>query len=82
MTIVKVDERGRMTIPKELGVRDTRVVIIPTGSFFVVIPLPTKLHKYAGSWLPSKHRKKELKELAEKSAFKDAAERARRRKQL
>jgi len=24
MTIVKVDERGRITIPKELGVRDTK----------------------------------------------------------
>ena len=81
MTIAKVDERGRMTIPKELGVRDTRVVIIPAGSLFVV-PLPTKLHKHTSSWLPSKHRKKKLKELAEKSAFKGAAERARRRKQL
>jgi len=82
MAIVKVDERGRITIPKEIGVRDTRAVIIPAGSFFVVIPLPVELHKYAGSWLPSKRRRKELKELAEKLAYKDAIERAKRRKQL
>jgi len=82
MTIVKVNERGRMTIPKEIGVRNTRVVIIPADSLFIVIPLSAELHKYASSWLPSKHGKKELKELAEKSAFKDAAERARRQKQL
>ena len=81
MAIVKVDERGRITIPKEIGVRNTRAVIMPAGSFFV-IPLPAELHKYAGSWLPSKRGRKKLKEVAEKLAYKDAVERAKRRKQL
>ena len=30
-----------MTIPKELGVRETRAVIINAGSFFIGIPKDT-----------------------------------------
>ncbi|MEM2995280.1 MAG: VapB-type antitoxin [Candidatus Bathyarchaeia archaeon] len=82
MTVVTVDDRGRMTIPKELGVKKTRAIIIPAGTFFVAIPLPTKPHEYAGSWLPSKRGRNELKELAEKSALDDAVKRAWRRKQI
>lgn len=33
MAIVKVDERGRMMIPKEMGVRETRAVIISVVLF-------------------------------------------------
>lgn len=82
MAIVKVDGRGRMTIPKEIGVRNARAVVIPAGTFFIAIPLPAKPHEYAGSWLPSKRSARELKALAEKSALEDAVKRARRRKQL
>ena len=82
MTVVTVDERGRMTIPKELGVKKTRAIIIPAGSFFVTIPLPAQPHEHAGSWLPSKRERKELKALAEESALEDSLERAKRRKQV
>lgn len=82
MGVVTVDERGRMTIPKELGIKKTRAIIIPAGSFFVTIPLPTKPLEHASSWLPSKRERKELKALAEKSALNDSVERAKRRTQI
>ena len=82
MAIVKVDERGRMTVPKELGIRKTRTIIIPAGSFFIAIPLPKTPHEEAKGWLITKKERKELKILAEKAAKKDAVKRAKRRKQL
>jgi bifunctional DNA-binding transcriptional regulator/antitoxin component of YhaV-PrlF toxin-antitoxin module len=80
--VVTIDERGRLTIPKELGVRGTKAIIIPAGSFFVTIPLSTKPHERAGSWLPSNVERKELKVIAEKSAYENAVNRAKRRKQI
>ncbi|MEM1570490.1 MAG: VapB-type antitoxin [Candidatus Bathyarchaeia archaeon] len=82
MTVVKVDERGRMTIPKELGVRETRAIIIPAGSFFIAIPLPKTPHEKAGDWLDTEKDRRELKALAERGAREDAVKRAKRRKQL
>ncbi|MBS7635995.1 VapB-type antitoxin [Candidatus Bathyarchaeota archaeon] len=81
MAMVTVDDRGRMTIPKEFGIKKTRAIIIPAGSFFVTIPLPTKPHEHARSWLPTKLDRRELKALAEKSALENAVQRSRRRKQ-
>jgi bifunctional DNA-binding transcriptional regulator/antitoxin component of YhaV-PrlF toxin-antitoxin module len=82
MTVVTVDERGRMTIPKAVGLRKTRVIIIPAGSFFVAIPLSKAPHEEAKGWLTTKQDKKKLKALAEKAATEDAVKRAKRRKQL
>jgi len=82
MAVVTVDERGRMTIPKELHVRETRAAVIPAGSFFIVVPIPHEPVRVSGSWLETKLDRKGLKVLAEKAARKDAVERARRRRQL
>jgi bifunctional DNA-binding transcriptional regulator/antitoxin component of YhaV-PrlF toxin-antitoxin module len=82
MAVVEIDERGRMTVPKKLGLRKSRVVIIPAGSFFVTIPLPNFPHKEAEKWLDTSKEYKELKSLAEKSASEDAVNRAKRRHQL
>jgi len=82
MAIVKVDERGRMTVPKELGVRETKAIIIPAGSFFIAIPLPKKPHENAKDWLSAQKSRRELKVLAEKAAWEEAVKRAKRRKQL
>lgn len=79
MAIVNVDERGRMTIPREMAVRKCKAVVIPAGTFLVVIPLPASPHEYAGSWLPSQRSRRELKTLAEKSALEDALKRMKRR---
>lgn len=82
MSIVEVDERGRMTLPKKLGIKKSRVLVIPAGTFFVTIPLPKIPQREAEKWLDTKKERKELKQLAEKAAMADAVARAKRRKQL
>jgi len=82
MSVVEIDERGRMTVPSKIGLRKSRAVVIPAGSFFVVIPLPKSPEKEAQKWLPTAKERKELKAEAEELAMEDAAERAKRRKQL
>lgn len=80
MAVVLVDERGRLTIPSELRVRDTKATLIPAGPFLIVVPIPRQPLEASGSWLHTKLSSKELKALAEKQARKDAVRRARRRK--
>ena len=82
MSVVEIDERGRMTVPKKLGLRKSRAIMIPAGSFFVTIPLPKVPQKEAEKWLPTNKEHRELKNLAEESATEDAVNRAKRRNQL
>ena len=82
MSVVEIDERGRMTVPKKLGLRKSRAIIIPAGSFFVTIPLPKVPHKEAEKWLSTSKEHRELKNFAEESATQDAVNRAKRRHQL
>lgn len=82
MALVSVDERGRLLIPKELGVRGARAIVIPAGSFFVIIPLPKQPSEFAKAWLSTHKGRSDLKAAAERSARKDAIARARRRKQI
>jgi bifunctional DNA-binding transcriptional regulator/antitoxin component of YhaV-PrlF toxin-antitoxin module len=82
MSVVEIDERGRMTVPKKLGLRKARALIIPAGSFFVAIPLPKSPQKEAEKWLATKKERKELKIRGEKTAREDAVNRAKRRRQL
>jgi len=82
MTIVTVDERGRMTIPSEIGIRKARAIVIPAGSFFVAIPLPKAPHEVARLWLTTKEERKDLKVSAERTAKEDAVKRAKRRNQI
>jgi len=81
MAVVVVDERGRLTIPSELHVRDTKATLIPAGSFLIIVPIPSQPLAASASWLRTKLSNKELKALAEKQARKDAVKRARRRRQ-
>jgi len=80
--MVDIDERGRMTIPKEIGLRGSRAAVIPAGSFLVVVPIVGDPYDFAGGWLESDRDVNELKETAERRAGEDAAGRARRRRQL
>ncbi len=82
MSVVEIDDRGRMTIPMKMGLRKSRALIIPAGSFFVAIPLPRTPHKEAEKWLPANRERRELKIQAEKLAMEDAVKRAKRRRQL
>jgi bifunctional DNA-binding transcriptional regulator/antitoxin component of YhaV-PrlF toxin-antitoxin module len=82
MSVVEIDERGRLTIPKKIGLRKSRALIIPAGTFFVTIPLPRTPQKEAENWLSTEKERKELKIQAEKTAREDAVNRAKRRHQL
>jgi len=82
LTVVDVDERGRMTIPKEIGLRKAKAAIIPAGSFFVVLPIVGDPYKVASSWLQTDKETRALRKLAEEKAAEDAVRRAKRRKQL
>ncbi len=82
MSIVSVDERGRLTLPKKTGVRKTRAIVIPSGSFIIVIPLPSKPASESRNWLKTKKDRRELKRIAERLVRQDAVKRAKRRRQL
>jgi bifunctional DNA-binding transcriptional regulator/antitoxin component of YhaV-PrlF toxin-antitoxin module len=82
VSVVEIDDRGRMTVPKKLALRKSRAIVIPAGSFFVTIPLPQVPQKEAQKWLPTSKDHKELKIIAENAAMEDAANRAKRRRQL
>ncbi len=82
MSVVEIDERGRMTVPKKMGLKKSRAIVIPAGSYFLTIPLPKEPQKEAENWLDTKRERRELKVQAEKLAQQDAVARAKRRKQL
>ena len=82
MAVVVIDERGRLTIPSELRVRDTKATLIPAGPFMIIIPLPAHPVRASGGWLRTKLSRRELKASAEKLARKDAVKRGKRRRQL
>jgi bifunctional DNA-binding transcriptional regulator/antitoxin component of YhaV-PrlF toxin-antitoxin module len=81
MSVVEVDDRGRFTIPREIGLRGTKAVIIPAGTFFVVIPIKGDPYKLATSWLKTEKSIENLKDEAEALASEDAAMRKKRREQ-
>ncbi|MDJ0269494.1 MAG: VapB-type antitoxin [Aigarchaeota archaeon] len=82
MSVVSIDERGRITLPRDIREMGDRAVVISAGSFAVVIPIPKKPEKIAGGWLKSRRGRKELGLLAEEKARGDAVARTRMRKQL
>jgi bifunctional DNA-binding transcriptional regulator/antitoxin component of YhaV-PrlF toxin-antitoxin module len=82
MSVVEIDDRGRMTIPKKIGVKQSRAIVIPAGSYFIIIPLTRTPEKEAEEWLHTSRERKELKVEAEKLAREDAVSRAKRRHQL
>ena len=80
MSMVEIDERGRMTILEKIGIKQSRAIVIPAGSFFITIPLTKTLEREAEAWLPASRECKELKVEAEKLARQDAVNRAKRRR--
>ena len=82
MSVVEIDERGRMTIPKKIGLKKSRAIIVPAGSFFITIPLSKTPQKDSANWLATNKERNALKVEAEKSAQADAVNRAKRRHQL
>jgi bifunctional DNA-binding transcriptional regulator/antitoxin component of YhaV-PrlF toxin-antitoxin module len=81
MSVVEVDDRGRFTIPKEFGLRGARVVVISSGTFFVVVPIQGDPYEFAKDWLRTDKSVKDLKDSAERMAFDDAVAREGRRRE-
>ncbi len=82
MSVVEIDERGRMTLPKKMGLKKSRAIVIPAGSFFITMPLSQTPEKQAQNWLPTTKSSQDLKKEAEALASEDAVNRAKRRHQL
>ena len=40
MSIVEIDARGRVTIPKEMRVEADRALVIPMGETYMIVPIP------------------------------------------
>ncbi len=79
--VASVDDRGRIKLPKEMGHKARRVVIIDAGGYFLGIPIPGDPLQASGTWLRSEEDTRALKRIAEAEALGDAVSRARRRRQ-
>jgi hypothetical protein len=82
MAVAKVDDRGRIKLPREMVSPGEAVIIIDADSYFLGIPVPSDPLLSSGSWLKDARDVKELKRALEEEAGEDARNRARRRKQL
>jgi hypothetical protein len=82
MAVAKVDDRGRIKLPKDMVSPGESVIIIDANSYFLGIPIPPDPLMSSGSWLEDSRGIKELKRAAEENAGKDARSRAKRRTQL
>lgn len=78
--VSKVDDRGRITLPRALAEPGTSVVILYGGTYFFGIPVKDPL-KDSSSWLKAEDDVKALRRAAEEAASDDAHGRARRRGQ-
>jgi len=79
LSVVEVDDRGRFTIPKGIGVRKAKAVVIPAGTYFLVIPITGDPYDYAKDWLKTGETSQKLKDVADELAAEDADKRQRRR---
>ena len=77
MSIVEVDSKGRIVIPKrfreELGI-GRKVLVINVGSYLKIIPLPSDPFKVLDGAFTTKKTFKELRRQAEKLAMEEAGE--------
>ncbi|MDG6925014.1 MAG: VapB-type antitoxin [Nitrososphaerota archaeon] len=80
--VAKVDDRRRITLPREVGVSPGEsIIIIDAHSYFLGIPISSDPLVSSGSWLNDARDVKELKREADRRAEEDATSRAKRRNQ-
>jgi len=79
--VAKVDDRGRITLPREVASPGESVIIIGAHSYFLGIPVAADPLMSSGSWLSDNRDVIVLKKAAEERARDDAIARAKRRKQ-
>ena len=82
MTVVTLDQKGRISIPIELRKEVAKVIFIPAGAFYILFPIPKDPLKVLRNSLKTEMPVKELKRLAEEKAKEEAVKRAKRRVQL
>ncbi len=78
-TVVKVDDRGRIKLPRNLVKPREKVLVIPAGSRIVVIPIPPRPLVTSGSWLKISIDRKRLREIVDEEALKEISEKLKRR---
>ncbi len=76
MSIVEIDARGRVTIPKEMRVQADKALVIPMGDSYMVIPIPSSPIEFEIS-----KSTRTAKETAEKRLRSEVRERLARRRQ-
>lgn len=75
MSIIELDERGRMTLPKDIRESmgmGNKILMINAGDHLKIIPLPSDPLKVLHGALKTKKSFKELRKQAEKTAEKEA----------
>jgi len=63
MTIVSIDSRRRIYLPKKLGIKADKAIILPRGDNFLMIPVPKDIIPIKSD-MPTK----KLRKMAEKKA--------------
>ena len=79
MSILTVDDRRRVKLPKGVVSPGDKVVMLIVGSRIVLIPIPPRPLEASSSWLRSGLSRRELRRLAEEGAVEDVARRLKRR---
>ncbi len=76
MSIVEIDDRGRVTIPKEIRIEADKALVIPMGDSYMVIPMPRAPIEFDMS-----DTGESAKERAEKKLAEEVGLRTRRRRE-
>lgn len=76
MSIVEIDDRGRVTIPKEIRIEADKALVIPMGDSYMVIPIPRAPIEFDMS-----DTGESAKERAEKKLAEEIGLRTRRRRE-
>jgi len=77
--VVKVDDRGRINLPKDITAPGDRFLIIPVGGRIVLLKIPPKPIEASSSWLHTEKDKRELRSIAESQAIKEVEDKLRRK---
>ena len=80
MSIVsKVDDRGRIKLPKHLVKPGEKLLVIPAGRRIVLIPIPPRPVMASGGWLKIDLGDKKASIIADEEAMREIHEKLRRR---
>ena len=67
VTVIKVGSGRRIYLPKTIQLDSDRLILLPFGTGYLLIPLPTKIKE-----IDTSLTRKELKELRDQAAAEDA----------